>query len=354
MNEEWKKFLENRGAEFSEGAVDTFGNPERELRMVTSGNVLADLSHWGLIAASGDDTVQFLQGQLTSDQRAVDAHHSQYSGACSPKGRLLATFLVFERSSSRYLMLPREMLGEVLKRLRMYVLASKVTLEDSGDALVCAGFSGPDAENELRQAWAEPPGQVHEVQTRNHITVVRIPGPHPRFILVGESASMCELWTALDVRSAPVGRRSWSLLDILAGVPVIVPDTVDQFVPQMTNLQLVDGVSFNKGCYTGQEVVARTQYLGKLKRRMYRGRFADADQVSAGMPLFSDGGDGRQARGRVLNVAPSPDGGDEVLVVAEIGAAEKHTLHLGSPDGPPMERGALPYAYPPAAEKPPA
>ena len=137
---------------------------------------------------------------------------------------------------------------------------------------------------------------------------------------------------------------AWGLLEILTGLPSVYAANSEQFVPQMANLQLVDGVSFKKGCYPGQEIVARMQYLGTLKRRMYLGRIATDEPVLPGASLFS-AGDGEQAAGRVVDAQPHPDGGQAALAVLQISAAEAGDLHLGASDGPAFSLESLPYAF---------
>lgn len=345
MKPEWKTILAGHGAEFDHDSVTSFGNPERELRIVTTGAVLADLSHTGLLAVHGVDAQTFLQGQLTSDVREITATRGQLSGYCSPKGRILANFLIFERADTYYLRLPRQQVEPALKRLRMFVLMSKVTIEDASDRWVRFGFAGPQAAEQLRERVGAVPLGADDVLSVNGVTMVRLRGEQARFEIYGELEPMHKLWSALDVHAAPVGMVPWSLLDVRAGIPIIVAQTTDAFVPQMINMQLFGGVSFKKGCYTGQEVVARMQYLGKLKRRMYRGRVHAPECPEAGETLFSDTSASGQGAGKIVNAAPSPDGGYELLAVVEIGSREAGTIHLGSPDGPALELSDPPYPF---------
>jgi hypothetical protein len=156
-----------------------------------------------------------------------------------------------------------------------------------------------------------------------------------------------EFWDALNVRGAPVGETAWRLLEIRAGLPVVFAANAEQFVPQMANLQLVDGVSFKKGCYPGQEIVARMQYLGTLKRRMYLGMIAQDDPVVPGAELYS-ATDSAQPVGRVVDAQPHPDGGQLALAVLQIQAADTADVFLGSPAGPAFDIQPLPYRFPAA------
>lgn len=352
MKPEWKAFLSDAGAEFGDEQVEHFGNPERERRVVTSGDIICDLSHQGLIGAYGDEAAGFLQGQFSNDVLKLDADTSQLNSYCNPKGRMLACFRMFLRGESYYLSLPRTMVETVLKRLRMFVLRSRVTLEDADDALVRFGLSGPRAAEELSGALGGAPRAVDTVLHGGGITAIRVPGPHARFELYGDLEPMCRLWEKLNVRCAPVGAGPWALLDILSGIPAVTPATSEAFVPQMANLQLIGGVSFKKGCYPGQEVVARMHYLGKLKRRMYRISIETDEAPAPGTEILgasAGDGDEDQAAGRIVDARLHPDGKVAALAVLQITAAETGGLRLAVEGKPVVTLEPLPYSFDMAA-----
>jgi folate-binding protein YgfZ len=343
MKTEWKEFLTKRGAEISDGQVEHFGNPERELRVVVTGNVLIDLSHTGLIAVRGEDAQNFLQGQFTNDIRQVSQSKAQISAFCTPKGRMLSSFLIFQRGDSYYLRMPRELVEATLKRLQMFVLMSKVQLEDASDNLVSFGVSGPDAEEELATHFTTLPQEAFDAIDTAEMTLIRLPGIQPRFEVHGTLQAMEKLWSKLDVHAAPVGAHAWELLDIRAGLPSVFTQTVDAFVPQMVNLQVVGGVSFKKGCYTGQEIVARMQYLGKLKRRMFLAHIDDDSAPVPGSDLFSPDSSSGQGSGKVVSAQRSPEGGVDLLAVIEISSAEQGNIRIGDENGPLLLLQELPY-----------
>ncbi|HKK13080.1 MAG TPA: folate-binding protein [Gammaproteobacteria bacterium] len=342
MKAQWRTFLENAGAEFRDGEVASYGNPEQELSIALTGNVFADLSHLGLIAVHGADAQEFLQGQLANDVGRVDEAHSQINAYCSPKGRMLATFRLFRHGDAFYLRLPAALVEPVLKRLRMFVLRSQVTLEDASGAYVALGASGPTVDQELAESFGEVPQATDAVRTASGCTMLRLPGVHPRFEIYGPLDTMTKLWESLNVRAAPVGATSWALLDVMAGIPTVYPETSDAFVPQMANLQLVGGVSFAKGCYPGQEVVARMEYLGKLKRRMYLALVRSETAPRPGDELFAPDSPG-QSVGRVVDAQPHPDGAYATLGVIQIANAEGGEVRYGAADGPPLDFRPLPY-----------
>ena len=348
----WKQHLADTGAEFSEATdsdtVMHYGNPEREQEVAVSGTVFADLTHLGIIEAHGADAQPFLQSQLSNDINALDSSHSQLSSYCTPKGRMLGLFRIFRADDSFYLRLPASTLDTVLQRLRMFVLRADVTLEDASEAFIRIGIAGRKAADMLSGATGQAaPDEVNTVTRSGDLTILRVPGIQPRFEVYAASIDAAKgLWDTLNVAAAPVGMPAWRLQEILSGLPAVYAATSEQFVPQMTNLQLVDGVSFKKGCYPGQEIVARMQYLGTLKRRMYLGRIATDEPVAPGASLFT-GSDSEQASGRIVDAQPHPDGGLAALAVLQISAAEAGDLHLGSQDGPAFTLESLPYTFEP-------
>jgi folate-binding protein YgfZ len=345
MKSNWKAFLADAGAEFTADDTLHYGNPAREREVALSGTVFSDLSYLGVIAVHGKDSESFLQAQLSNDLSAVADNSHQLSAYCNPKGRIIGLFRIFRSAGNYYLRLPSDTLESVLQRLRMFVLHADVTLEDASNNFICIGVSGETAAAELAEADGGVPEQENQAMHTGDLTVLRVPGIHPRFeVYAGSLETATKLWDALNVRAAPVGTAAWRLLEILAGMPAIYARTADLFVPQMANLQLVDGVSFKKGCYPGQEIVARMQYLGTLKRRMYLGRIAADSPPLPGDTLFKSS-DNEQAIGRIVDAQPHPDGGITALAVLQISAAEANDVHLAASDGPAFVQQPLPYAF---------
>ncbi len=346
MNSEWREFLQQQGAQFAETAVSGFADAATELKAAATETVLCDLSHEGLICARGEESQSFLQGQLTNDVRSVDEYTHQLSGYCSPKGRLLALFQLFMRDGDYYLQLPQPLLEATLKRLRMFVLRSKVTLDDVSDQLVRFAVAGPAAEKMLGEKLAELPSGGFEAVTIDGVTVLRLTGPVSRYMLCGEPGAMQSLWQAMrDAGATPVGNGAWEWLTIQAGQPSVVADTIEAFVPQMLNLQLINGVSFKKGCYTGQEIVARMQYLGKLKRRMYLAHTETQHQPHPGDELYSPESGSGQGAGRIVTVAASPNGGYDMLAVMEISGVESGEFYLDESQQTRLTIKQPPYAF---------
>lgn len=343
----WKSFIQSQGAILDGERVRDFGKPAEERRAVAQGNVLVDLSDLSLIRARGADTQNFLNGQLSNDVRQLTATHSQLTSWCSPKGRMLAIFRLFKRGDDMLLQLPSSLLETTLKRLKMFVLRAKVTLDSADADLVCFGVSGPDADKLLRDTAGFAPGATDGSETRDEITMIKLAGPHPRFEIIAPMDAAAKLWNGLKATAMPVGPSAWAWLDIMAGIPSVYPETSEAFVPQMANLEIVGGVNFKKGCYPGQEIVARMQYLGKLKQRMYRAH-VDSDALpQPGDAVFAPDFPGQSA-GTVVAAQPAPDNGFDLLTVIQVTSAEAGELHLGSETGPLLSLHTLPYPVAPA------
>ncbi|CAA6806079.1 MAG: Folate-dependent protein for Fe/S cluster synthesis/repair in oxidative stress [uncultured Thiotrichaceae bacterium] len=312
MKPDWKQFLVDRGAEFDANTLLHFGNPERERRIPPQGAILCDLSHIGVISASGSDTETFLQGQLSNDLQQVSDTQAQLSSYSSPKGRAISTFQIALRQGTYYLSLSNDILEPVLKRLRMFVMRSQVSLENATDSLVHFGYSDPGGEERLADIIGTIPMKPMDVIQSNGLTIIRQPAPVPRFEIFGELDAAKTIWTALGVNAAGVGRGAWDYYDVEAGIPHVTAANTEAWVPQMMNLHLTNAISFSKGCFPGQEVVARLKYLGKNKRMTYRLAIDSVEQPAIGTVVKNAGG---TEAGKVLNTALNPDGKVEVLAV---------------------------------------
>lgn len=342
MMTEWRKFLTTQDALVDAQGHITFPEPQSP-----SACRIFDLSHLGLISVSGADAKTLLQGQLTSDLRELSETSSQIGGLCSQKGRMLALLRIFQLGDTLYLQTPAERLTKVLERLRIFVLRSKVSLEDASDTLIRIGLAGARASGLLTDQGLTPPEHDNGLAICGDLALMRLPGPVARFEILGPLAAMTDLWTALSQEAAPANTPDWTLLDIQAGLPNIYDTTAEAFIPQMTNLHLIEGVSFQKGCYTGQEVVARMQFLGKLKRRMYLTEVETATVPQPGDELFTPQSTSQQASGRVVDAAPLADGRYALLVVAEIAAVDSGEIRLGE-HGPALSLREPPYGFPAA------
>jgi folate-binding protein YgfZ len=301
----------------------------------------ARLDHLGLIAFDGADARTFLNGQLTSDVQALAPEHCQYSGYCTPKGRLLATFLLWRREQTFYLQLPAVLREPVQKQIARFILRSKVTAADASSAWVRFGAAGGNAGNLLEQILGAVPAVPGAVRQVIDASVIKLPVDRYEIAVAASRAGAFE--EALVKHGlAPSRPDLWRRLDICAGVPLITPATQEEFVPQMVNLDLIGGVSFSKGCYPGQEIVARMHYLGRVKQRMYRFHVDSSDAPEPADRLYSTAF-GDQACGTMVDAIPAPEGGHEALAVVQIDQARDDNLHLRAADGPVLKLLEMPY-----------
>lgn len=258
---------------------------------------------------------------------------------------MLASFLMWHDGSGYVMQLPSGLQAAIQKRLSMYVLRAKVKLTDNSDAIVCVGTAGEHAETLVREFLGVVPALLLEVTHTQRGSVIRL--GQDRFELLVPIEQAQTAWERLSRNAAPVGAYCWDWLDIKAGIPVITLPTQEQFVPQMANVDIIGGISFHKGCYPGQEIVARTQYLGKIKRRMVLANIKPPPEttIQAGDELFS-ADMGEQSNGMIVNAAPAPDGGFDVLAVIQTSSIEAGKIQWMSLDGPALEIMPLPYLVP--------
>lgn len=344
----WLQFLAAQGAQLDDSIpprVKAFNNaaePSGELPR----SFVAPLTDIGQIAASGDDAANFLHNQLTNDVEHLGSSEARLAGYCSPKGRLMATFLMWKSVDAIMLQLPREIQPAVQKRLQMFVLRAKVKLLDASDSHAALGLFGENAADALKKWFPELPATPFAKVDGEAGTLIRVADAfgQPRYQWIAPSEFAQQAWPDLVKILVPAPTAAWRLTEIHAGMPQVTQATQEQFVPQMINFELIGGVNFKKGCYPGQEIVARSQYLGKLKRRMLLAS-ADATAVTAGMEIFSSA-DPEQPCGMVVNAEGNLAGGSDCLVEIKIAATEEGTIHLGSAQGPALRFGTLPYALP--------
>ncbi len=340
MNQAWQEFLAAQNAQIQDGAVQHFGNPAGELKEAQDGTVLCDLSQLGTLKVSGEDAQSFLQNLLSSDIKSVTPANAQLSSFNTAKGRMLVTFLIWQAGTDYFLQLPRSLCTAMQKKLSMYVLRSRVKIADASDDLVCMGLAGKRAGTLAKESFASTPEDAMGTAWSANAGIIRLDANRLQIVTTPEHAP--GLWKSLNCGARAAGSACWDWLTIRAGIPVILPATQEEFVPQMANLELIGAVNFKKGCYPGQEIVARMQYLGKLKQRMYLAHVAGGTTPQPGDKLYSSEMEGQHS-GTVVNAAAAPGGGYDLLAVVQTGSRENQTVHLGSLQGEALTFLPLPY-----------
>ena len=292
-------------------------------------NGITPLVHLGVIRVEGADAAAFLHGQLTQDFSLLGLSEARLAAFCSAKGRMLASFVGFKRTPDDILLVcSRDLLGPTLKRLSMFVLRAKARVSDASENFRVVGLVG----NAVPAALPAAPWSQWRL---NDASVVRLPAA---------DGAQRALWVSPFNEPAPDGpalaEPLWHWLSVRSGVATLSQPLVEAFVPQMLNYESVGGVNFKKGCYPGQEVVARSQFRGTLKRRAY---VVHADgALSPGQEVFHES-DGEQACGMVVEVAPHPEQGVDAIVSMQVSAGAQGRLNAGSTDGPELHLLPLPY-----------
>lgn len=294
-------------------------------------NGIASLPHLGVIRVEGEDAASFLHGQLTQDFSMLGLSQARFAAFCNAKGRMQASFVAFKRSHTEILLIcSRDLLAPTLKRLSMFVLRAKARLSDASGDFILHGMAGRDLE-------ALAPG-AHQPWSRLDL------GPATLVHLYPVDSTPRALWVAPAGTPAPAGEpmryEDWMWSEVRSGVATLTGPVLEAFVPQMLNYESVGGVNFKKGCYPGQEVVARSQFRGTLKRRAYLAH-SDAP-MHAGDEVF-DAADPSQPCGIVAQAAAAPQGGFDALVSLQVAAAQGAQLRLRQADGPGLELLTLPY-----------
>jgi tRNA-modifying protein YgfZ len=288
---------------------------------------VAPLHHLGVIRVQGADAASFLQGQLTQDFALLGAGEARLAAFCTAKGRMQASFIGFRRGDDILLVCSRDVLAPTLKRLSMFVLRAKAKLTDASAEFVLAGLAG-----DAVPSPASPPWTLTESAGGQLVRLYPADG-QPRALWVGPAGPTLPAGATMDP-------ALWQWGEVRSGIATVTAPIVEAFVPQMLNYESVGGVNFKKGCYPGQEVVARSQFRGTLKRRAFIVH-AD-DELAAGQEVFR-AADPEQPSGLVAQAAPSPEGGWDAIVSLQLSAAEAGDLHAGTAAGPALKLLPLPY-----------
>ncbi len=304
---------------------------------------LVNLNHLVCYQVEGDDATTFLQGQFSNDINAVTSSAGQISSYCTPKGRMLAVFYICKRDDTYFLLTSEDIAVEVMKRLQMYVMRSKVSITAIDDALLMGVCCDSQAEI-LDTLQLTPANHHYQVSANESFIGMNIPSANPRYLIIGNQASAQQLQQLdtkdVNIYSAPY----WQWLDIMAGLPSVTSNVQEAFVPQMANMELIDGVSFSKGCYPGQEIVARLHYLGNANRRMFRVSVEQSESINIGDDIYTHGSD--QPVGKFVSVINDADNKYSGLAVLRIEAAKKNQLAIGSASGNSLQIMPLPYDVP--------
>jgi folate-binding protein YgfZ len=348
MNNDWKDFLLARGArlsiEDSEHAVFLFGDEAADNAKAEQSSILCDLSQFSLIVVAGGDAATFIQGQFTNDVKKVDEDSSQLSAFCNNKGRMIANFRLFKHQQNYFLSLKSDLVERSISHLQNYILRSQVAVQDISEQLIHLGLSGANATEMLSEFIDNIDEEIDRVSHNDSYIAIRVAGSKPRYEIFCSVEHAKTFWEKVAAQTDVVNSSSWDFLNIQAGIPFIDASSSEEYVPQMANMELINGVSFTKGCYTGQEIVARMHYLGKLKKRCYKVHIDTEEKPHAGDKLFAENARAGQNTGGIIQVEKNPQAGFDALAVIQIADIESK-LFLNNADGPAVTVKQLPYRF---------
>lgn len=288
MNADWKTFLTDNGAQLNDqDEVITFGQPDIERFMIKNGPVIASLAHQSLIKVSGEEAFSFLQGQLSNDLSQVTEHQGQLTSYCEPQGKVLAILTVFKHDDCFYLNFEGSLTETVFKRLTLFKMRANVTLENLSNEWVQIGYAGEFADLDVQRLLSTKIKQTYEVQTLqsdglSEIIAVKMPGPYHCYQFFGPLEQCQLLWKKLKQNGEYTNAQDWSLIQIVSGQPSVNQSTTNQFIAQFLNLDKLNAINFKKGCFPGQEPIAKMHYRGKVTKRMLRVRFEEVTHFKPG------------------------------------------------------------------------
>ncbi len=302
MHPAWRTLLQKTSLEDDPYGAAHFGDPSTESAMLLGDGTHCPLPGVGVIQVRGEDARAFLHAQLTQDIESLETGEARLAGYCNPKGRLLAVLQVLLADDGYLLLAERGLLDSLIRRLRMYILRSRVSLDDVTGQYQAIGVAGGRMEllTDVVGTLPDAPGRVHQA---GDLLAFR-PFSSESVLLLATAHETPSLWERLQAAGPPAGPQAWRLLAIRHGLPAVYPETIESFVPQQVNLEITEGVHFRKGCYPGQEVVARMHYLGRPSRRMYRFGAGHGHLPAAGVRI-SDGDD--RTAGTVVQAAIGPE-----------------------------------------------
>jgi len=329
MNPDWQIFLSTQAISVNEGTATQ--------------EFISDLSHLSIIEITGQDAVEFLNGQFTINIKQLAKNHLQFSAWCNPKGQVKTTFFIYRHKTGFNILLPAELKDSFLKQLQMYIMRANVKLIDKSDVLVRVGIQ-TNNNKLLAESTGSLPEQEGGITIQNGLHCLHTfssENNSQRYIFIGSIEKLTNLWQEFLRHSTAMDTATWKLLDIQAGYPWLSQQTTEKLLPQMLNLDLIDGLDYQKGCYPGQEIIARLHFRGQLKRSLYLATCSVDVRPEIADRLYAN--DHENSIGIVINAQVYEDK-YYLLAVIEKELIENH-LSLHEPNGAALTIQTLPYKY---------
>lgn len=349
MNTLWQDYLTAQNAHFDvNGAVSQFEFPELERVLIKHGPVMASLAHHALIRVSGEEAKSFLQGQLSNDLNDVSEQQAQFSAYCDPQGQVLALFLIFKLNDDYFLSFDGSLREAILKRMQMFVMRSKVTLTEVSQEWIRFGFAGQfadlDIQRRLNTKIKKELACTHsEEEGLESVQIIKVPGPFHRYEIFAPADQAIDAWKKLRNNGDVTNSNDWRLLNIASGMAEVTTATSAKHIAQFLNLDKVGVINFKKGCFPGQEIIARMHYRGKAAKRMLRLHLDEVLELSAGDTLELLDNDDRNYKLDVVLSNPDIFEGTLCLAVGNLKSLESATGELRTVHGGLAKIEPLPY-----------
>jgi folate-binding protein YgfZ len=331
MQSNWQEFLTRKSAVFNNDRVLNFGNEKEEQTRALDDDVICDLSQFDVLEIAGKEASYFLHGQLSSDVTSLGVNEMQISSWCNIKGRVVASFLLYRQTQGFLVLIEKEMTEHFSKRLQMFIMRADVSIKNLSDDMVRIGIRGETLHEQYIQAKS----------SNESLIAMPLPDERSRSIILVQAKHAPALWESLAIHALAIGSESWSLYDIQAGLAWIGRTGAEEFLPQSLNLDLTGALSFDKGCYPGQEIIARMHFRGKLKQRLYIASASIKTPPAASTKLYTE--NVTQHIGLVVNSYMQSSELCLMLLVLDLAFAESEKIYLGAQDGALVSALAPPY-----------
>ncbi|MCX4025504.1 folate-binding protein YgfZ [Endozoicomonas sp. SM1973] len=340
MTTTWQSFLIKQGATFDGHQLTCFQNKEA-LPDTTQQSIISDLGPLGILQVSGESAEQFLQGQLTCDVKALPENTLTLGACCNNKGRMLANFYLLRLPDRFWLIMDRNLVDPMIAELKKYCAFFKAEMLNTTDQYISIGLTGSNIPSLLNSQQIPAPTETGQSLSSNNQVVYQLPNQPHCYQAWLTTAAAIQLWESLPAEVVPVNYSQWQLLDIQAGLAWLNQEARLEFIPQQFNMQVTGGISFKKGCYTGQEIVARMQYLGKQKNHLYRIQYQTDQPIPSMTPLQSHSHTANV--GHLINSAKITDNQYQALAVLQDKAVATDDLYFAKQPNEKVTLLDLPY-----------
>lgn len=332
MNAQWKEFLDTQYATLSGHRVTGFKYETKKVQVNNNKNLLTDLSSFSLLSVTGKDTVEFLHGQFTSDIRNLADNTLQFTAWCNAKGQVVNTFYLFKHEDNVQIILPESVSDTFIKRLQLYILRADIHIKKNEHKVIC-GIILEDENNPFRQKISENPIVPGGVSSGTSVAWIHLYTPDERYLLLSEVHDMIGFWDKHQDDLIRTGCMQWELMDIRSGLPWITESTTEEFLPQYLGLDRFNAISLNKGCFPGQEVIARLHYRGKIKQGLYLLETDHITRAEPGALLYASSGD--ITIGKIINICETASSNEIALAVVNKEYLHGDDIYLdNNPDMP--------------------